>query len=146
MKRQHITLIAILLVVGSVSSAYAVVTHAENTNILGQLTVHNGNLVVQHTDAAPGGFSTRAAGQSNVFQFIETDGGQVYRFVLNGDGSEFSLRDFTSANRADIAIKTATGNVGIGHSSPTEKLDVNGNIKLSGNIKSNGDICIGACP
>ena len=36
------------------------------------------------------------------------------------------------------------GNVGIG-TSPTEALDVAGNIRLTGNILSPGDICIGAC-
>lgn len=39
------------------------------------------------------------------------------------------------------------GNVGIGTVNPTEKLDVRGNIKLIGNIVSDGDICIGSgCP
>ena len=100
MRKRHISLVALLVVVGSVSTAYAVtITHADNTNILGQLTVVDGNLVVQHTDGGDGGFSTRALGAQNVFQFIETSGGQVYRFVLNADGSEFALRDFSHANR-----------------------------------------------
>lgn len=39
------------------------------------------------------------------------------------------------------------GNVGISTSNPTERLEVNGNIKLNGSIVSNGDICIGSgCP
>lgn len=39
------------------------------------------------------------------------------------------------------------GNVGISTSNPTERLEVNGNIKLNGNIVSDGDICIGSgCP
>ncbi len=37
------------------------------------------------------------------------------------------------------------GNVGIGTTSPAQKLDVNGNIKLTGSIISDGDICIGNC-
>jgi len=46
------------------------------------------------------------------------------------------------------------GNVGIGKQQPNDKLEVDGNIKLSGSIKSetgniitvnNGDICIGKC-
>ena len=35
------------------------------------------------------------------------------------------------------------GNVGIGTRTPSEILEVNGNIKLSGNITSDGEICIG---
>lgn len=37
------------------------------------------------------------------------------------------------------------GNVGIGNTAPTEKLEVQGNLKLSGSILSDGDICIGHC-
>jgi len=147
MKKRHIAIVALLVVVGSISTAYATVTHADNTNILGQLTVVDGNLIVQHTDGGDGGFSTRALGAQNVFQFIETSGGQVYRFVLSADGSEFALRDFTHANRGDIVIKTATGNVGVGEANPQERLDVGGNLHVrDGTITADGDICIGACP
>jgi len=38
-----------------------------------------------------------------------------------------------------------SGNVGINTSVPTQKLDVNGNIRLTGNIISPNDICIGTC-
>ena len=37
-----------------------------------------------------------------------------------------------------------TGNVGIGTTSPTEKLQVEGTIKVNGNITSDGEICIGS--
>ncbi|MGB6463773.1 MAG: hypothetical protein WA799_01335 [Nitrosotalea sp.] len=42
---------------------------------------------------------------------------------------------------------TPSGNVGIGTSSPSQKLDVMGNIQLDGkgNITSSNDICIGTC-
>ena len=36
------------------------------------------------------------------------------------------------------------GNVGIGTTNPTERFEVNGSIKLSGSIVSDGDICIGS--
>ncbi len=38
----------------------------------------------------------------------------------------------------------SNGNVGIGDNNPSEKLEVNGNIKLSGSIVADGDICIGS--
>jgi len=43
------------------------------------------------------------------------------------------------------AIKFPNGNVGIG-TTPSEKLDVDGNIRLTSNIVSPNDICIGNCP
>jgi hypothetical protein len=49
------------------------------------------------------------------------------------------------ANRLEVMRIAYTGNVGIGTLSPTQKLDVSGNIKLSGSIVSDGDICIGKC-
>lgn len=48
-------------------------------------------------------------------------------------------------NNTGPALLVEAGNVGIGTTTPTEKLDVAGNIKLSGNIVSDGDICIGSC-
>ncbi|WP_205097947.1 hypothetical protein [Candidatus Nitrosotenuis uzonensis] len=57
----------------------------------------------------------------------------------------------TAGNRLDFASNGVTtitvneGKVGIGNTAPTQALDVTGNIKLTGNIVSNGDICIGNC-
>ena len=47
-----------------------------------------------------------------------------------------------------IIVGDEDGNVGIGTPTPTETLDVNGDVKLSGSnsrIYSSGDICIGQC-
>ena len=46
----------------------------------------------------------------------------------------------------DILYMDDSGKIGIGTSSPQERLDVNGNIRLTGNIVSPNDICIGSCP
>ena len=43
-----------------------------------------------------------------------------------------------------VATFTPTG-VGIGTTNPAQPLDVNGNIRLTGNIVSPNDICIGNC-
>lgn len=45
----------------------------------------------------------------------------------------------------EVVRITHVGNVGIGTTSPTQKLDVTGNIRLTGNIVSPNDICIGTC-
>jgi hypothetical protein len=40
---------------------------------------------------------------------------------------------------------TSNGNVGIGTANPSQVLDVSGNIRLTGNIVSPNNICIGTC-
>lgn len=45
-----------------------------------------------------------------------------------------------------VVTASANGNFGIGTTSPVQKLDVIGNIRLTGNIVSPNDICIGTCP
>jgi len=75
-----------------------------------------------------GGFMTLRATEGYLFKLGGAD--------VAGDGFEV------------IRIDSA-GKLGIGTSTPAEKLDVNGNIKLSGfgrSITSDGDICIGNCP
>jgi len=72
------------------------------------------------------------------------------RMYLDGGANSY----LTSLSSSKIAIFTGNtetltldnGKVGIGTSSPLEKLQVNGNIRLTGNIVSLNDICIGTCP
>jgi len=45
----------------------------------------------------------------------------------------------------NILYMDDSGNVGIGTNSPLERLDVNGNLRLTGDIVSPNDICIGSC-
>lgn len=76
---------------------------------------------------------------------------EEYQIRLRGDGRFLWFIDQTHGNRVDMTIDTLTGNVGFGipigvGSTPTEQLDVNGNIRVRGNIVSTNDICIGNCP
>lgn len=56
-------------------------------------------------------------------------------YLLSAPGYDINLRP--EANPAlGLTIKATTGNVGIGTTSPTKKLDVNGDINVSGNINA----------
>jgi hypothetical protein len=83
-----------------------------------------------------------SAGEAT-FQF-ESQG----TFSQMGNVSNHDLHFYTNNTRR--AVITNGGNVGIGTTRPAEKLDVEGNIHLSGlnpKITSNGEICIGSgCP
>ena len=47
-------------------------------------------------------------------------------------------------NNSVMTLQHATGNVGIGTTSPQERLHVEGNLKVNGDIKSDGQLCIGS--
>jgi len=86
--------------------------------------------------------------QSAIY-FIDSDSGRNYILRTLPDGLRFDIVNWDAAasvSRIDMSILTATGNIGMGTTDPQEKLDVDGNIRLTGNIVSPTDICIGNCP
>ena len=62
-----------------------------------------------------------------------------------GSGAVIQSFNPTTGLPRDLYLERDGGNVGIGTSSPAAKLDVSGNIRLTGNIVSPNDICIGSC-
>lgn len=82
---------------------------------------------------------TDTTGGDTTGQFMTFRGNDGYIFktggshLISGDGNE-------------IVRITKQGSIGIGTSTPAQKLDVNGNIRLTGDILSPNDICIGTCP
>lgn len=60
--------------------------------------------------------------------------------------SQFNFYYFNGTSGQDIVSINGNGNVGVGTTSPTQKLDVNGNVRTSGeldvtgNIKTNGEV------
>jgi hypothetical protein len=61
-----------------------------------------------------------------------TSGGDWNLFARNGATNQFRIYD--NAGGADRLVISSSGNVGIGTTAPTAKLDVNGNVNVSGNI------------
>ena len=143
--RAVILLVVAIVAAGSIGTSYALVTYNEDVEINGGLDINQGNLVVEKTGGGDSGLSIKNSGGSAVFQFNDVDDSQVYRFKLNKFGDSFQFIDASSA-RTDMTIKLSNGNIGMGVNNPQEKLHVNGNLRLDGNLTSNGDICIGSCP
>lgn len=139
----------ITVAVLSVGSAAALEVH-NNPPVLvdgGNLNIQNGGMIFQRSDSVQTHLTMKNTNAQTAIVFEDTDSNQQYILRQTVDGKRFDFLNFKNGvPRVDLDIQTASGNVGIGNLNPTEKLDVNGNIKLSGNILSNGDICIGTCP
>jgi len=88
-------------------------------------------------------------------EVLRLDGGSPYLSFYNSgtykgflwyDGTKMVLGTSTnepiliSPNNVTGAYFTTNGRLGVGTASPSEKLDVNGNINANGNINTNGDI------
>ena len=72
-------------------------------------------------------------------QFMTLRGWEGYIFKTGGSGT-------VEGAGTEIVRITKQGSIGIGTSTPAEELDVIGSIRLTGNIVSPNDICIGNCP
>lgn len=114
---------------------------------IGSLSEHDLILMVNNSDRlkidTAGTLTVSYTGAPNAghISMVRTDSGQGYAFRLTSD--QFRIYD-AEADVDRLTIDTA-GKVGIGTINPTEKLEVNGNIKIGGDILSDGDICIGNC-
>jgi len=115
------------------------------------------NLLRVENNAGNSILQIHSAGGSKQMQFRDgdvADGEKVYSIRNTPNGKRIEWFSNTDGNRIDFSISTVTGNTGIGKIQAEEKLDVNGNIKLSGdilsdsaiNIRPNGDLYLGDCP
>jgi hypothetical protein len=56
---------------------------------------------------------------------------------LSGTGYSFVVNDLGNGSAPELMVQFGTGNVGIGTTNPSAKLDVNGNINASGSLNLN---------
>ena len=63
----------------------------------------------------------------------------LLRITQNGSGNAFVVEDNTNPDSTPFVID-ASGNTGIGTSTPTYKLDVNGNSNFNGDVLVNGNL------
>ncbi len=96
-------------------------------------------------DSANRFFRVSSYGSDGVIRVNPGSGSTIYVNREVGVKKNFHIWDGDTA--PVFSAIGASGNVGIGTSTPdpNAKLDVAGNIKLNGNITSDGDICIGVC-
>ena len=142
--------LSIIIIAGGISVGTAMgATFNENVIINGKLTTNDAGFQFERTDNVQTTMRLINADKQAVFQFEDPDDLQKYLLRSTvGPSGNFEFLDFSGASpvaRIDISIERSNGNVGIGTGTPTEQLDVNGNIKIAGNLLSDGDICIGAC-
>ena len=97
----------------------------ENNKSDAMVVLKNGNTTINGTTTANS--FVKAGGQAN--EFLMADGS-----VSAGVSSVFE----PTADMPDAIHNTNPGNVGIGTDAPTEKLDVNGNLKVAGKLSANG--------
>jgi len=114
----------------------------------GDLRILDGNLLVNRDDGQNTFWAIKNNGRASVLNFHLLDDQKQFQLIFIEDSTRYSMRyvDPTNTSVEYFSILTSNGNVGIGDTTPQEKLDVKGNIRLTGNIVSPNDICIGKCP
>ena len=140
------TIISQYINTSSLFAAFASITDLNtntitNTTSIGTNTLNASNVNTNTLKASS------LLGTGEAFVKVSSDG-TFQRFnlsnnpneVLNGNG-QFSLSPWSISGN-DI-FSSYSGNVGVGNSSPSEKLDVDGNIKSSANIHALGTLKTG---
>jgi hypothetical protein len=148
-KISKLHILLIIMVGVTVSSAAAVEFHNNPPVIVngGNLNILDGGMIFTRSDGIQTSLSVRNSDAQTAIIFEDVDSGSQYILRHTPDSSRFDFLDFNGTSaRVDLAIERSSGNVGIGTITPMEELDVDGDIRLTGNLVSPNDICIGTCP
>jgi hypothetical protein len=116
------------------------------SNPLQQLDVQGGNARINNTYIGDVGWGTTWAGISHYNQANSTG----YGFLQSNDGNYTFLNKPNTGlgyigfrvGNSDQAVITNAGNMGIGTTNPTEKLEVNGKIKITDGTQGNGKVLV----
>ena len=106
-----------------------------NTKVKGDFTVTNGDLHITRTDTATGDILANG-GTDGIFGIENTtNSGSIYLSARNSSGSLNNTITFNSSSATINGSLTVAGvgaSVGIGTDNPTAKLDVLGDVNISG--------------
>ena len=107
----------------------------KNTSHTNSLITNNHNLIIGNESSGAHGLAILAPTNENSYvSFFDSGNSGSFRGTLNYNHSDDSLR--TYVNGSERMRIDSSGNVGIGTSSPSEKLSVTGNMEISGSIIS----------
>jgi hypothetical protein len=111
---------------------------SEKLHVAGNITLGN-NKSIAFRDSSGNAGTSIAYTSNGLFKMSQANAGELRFNAGFGDNSNNKITFYTRGTLERMII-TNDGNVGIGTTSPTEKLTVTGNISASGGIKSNSTI------
>ncbi|MBU0528289.1 hypothetical protein KKF86_00815 [bacterium] len=79
-------------------------------------------------------FRTKSSDPTKVIMIIEN---RIFTDAFSGTPTDLILGTFPNGHSNQLVLHQSTGNVGIGTTTPTEKLDLNGNMNLNGEVNRN---------
>ena len=96
---------------------------------------------VQNTIVYKSGVTSSGA-EGHVFKSVDSSNNSAKRFVIESGIDNPEVKFFTGASGSENNTMTLTGagNVGVGTSSPSAKLEVDGQVKINGGIPGNGKV------
>ena len=89
-------------------------------------------------------FHTNGLGVGQIFLEGRALDSNTVIYIGTGVAGGQPAQDVRIGNNNELYVDTSTNRVGVGTTLPDEALEVNGNIKLSGDLVSDGDLCIGS--
>gem|GEM_PF-1482981 len=83
------------------------------------------------------------SGNDSILDLMETGDTYGFRIMSDGGDNKFYIKYILNGVvKEALSINRDNGNVGIGITSPTEKLEVDGNIEATGDICTSGGVCL----